>query len=48
MILESYQKFYDEEYRTLYGDDDVGKDNLYKIRKKQGEEVFEYIKKKYL
>ncbi len=43
MTLNSYQRFYNDEYRTLYGDDDVDRNKLYKLGIKQGREIYEYI-----
>ena len=40
---ESYIDFYTNEYRTLYGDSDRDKEELYLSRVKQSKEVFDFI-----
>ena len=40
---ESYIDFYANEYRTLYGDDDIDKNALFYIRLKQADEVHDFI-----
>ncbi len=40
---DSYVDFYSNEYRTLYGDDDIDKNELFNIRLKQADEVYGFI-----
>jgi 2-polyprenyl-3-methyl-5-hydroxy-6-metoxy-1,4-benzoquinol methylase len=40
---ESYIDLYAKEYRTLYGDDDIDKEELFNIRLKQADQVYGFI-----
>jgi len=42
---ESYVDFYTHEYRTLYGDNDRDKEELYGLRIKQAQDVYNFIGK---
>jgi 2-polyprenyl-3-methyl-5-hydroxy-6-metoxy-1,4-benzoquinol methylase len=43
MTRESYAKFYANEYRTLYGDNDMSKEKLFQLRVAQGKELCKII-----
>lgn len=45
LTKESYVDFYSFEYRNLYNDNDPGKDQIYPMRIKQGQAVFEQIQR---
>jgi len=43
LSLDSYVDFYENDYRTLYGDDEDKLDSLYSLRQEQAEKVFNFI-----